>query len=49
MAQARHPVSTIQVAILKAQIRALRAQLEAEHVPVEPLEVYSVHTVVSEA
>lgn len=46
MAQTKRPVSTIQVAILKAQIRKLRAQIEAEYVPVEPLEVYSPHTIV---
>lgn len=46
MAQARHPVSTIQVAILKAQIRTLRAQIEAEHVPIDKPECYSVHTLV---
>lgn len=46
MAQAKHPVSTIQVAILKAQIRELRAKIEDEHVPVEPLEVYSPHMIV---
>lgn len=46
MAQTKHPVSTIQVALLKAQIRTLRAKIEAEHVPVEPLEVYSPHMIV---
>lgn len=46
MAQTKLPASTIQVAILKAQIRTLRAKIEVEHVPVEPLEVYSPHTMV---
>jgi ribosomal protein S15P/S13E len=46
MAQSKHPVSKMQVAMLKARIAELRAQIEAEHVPVEPEEVYSPHTVV---
>ena len=48
MALARNPVSTIQVAMLKAQIKELRAKIEDEHVPVDPTEVYSPHTMVFE-
>lgn len=46
MAQTKHPVSTIQVAMLKAQIKDQQDRIEAEHVPAEPLEVYSPHTMV---
>jgi hypothetical protein len=44
MAQSRHPVSKMQVALLKAQIKALEADIK----PVEPEEVYSVHTMILE-
>lgn len=34
---------------LRRTIAEMQAQVEAEHVPVEPLEVYSPHAVVIEA
>ena len=40
MAQSKCPVSKMQVALLRAQIKALEADIQ----PVEPVEVYSPHT-----
>ena len=44
MAQSRHPVSKMQVALLRAEIKVIEESIQ----PVEPEEVYSPHTEVRE-
>lgn len=46
MAQAKHPVSTIQVAVLRAQIQEQQNIIEADYMPADKPEVYSPHTIV---